>query len=137
MHFGSSIINLGDINGDNLDDIAVGAPYASASVGASKKSNANGAVFIFNGNTAHRLVQSQEIKAEDVYQASRSNVANLQPIDSLQGFGFSLGSNGINLDNDNKKFADLIVGSLDDKFVVIRSRPVIDVNIQHQGKFLS
>lgn len=61
-------------------------------------------------------------------------------VDSLKGFGFSLASNGQNLDNDKfgdqgQGFGDLVIGSLSDAIIVLRSRPIIDVIIETECKY--
>ncbi|XP_045180509.2 integrin alpha-9-like isoform X2 [Mercenaria mercenaria] len=103
--FGSAIASLGDINSDNFDDVAVGAPY---------EDNFKGAVYIYNGYTGGVWPKySQRIYAADIDTG-------------LRGFGISIASGkDVNIDNIN----DTVVGSyLSDKAVVMFGQHVIELD---------
>ncbi|XP_066932458.1 integrin alpha-V-like [Clytia hemisphaerica] len=102
--FGSSIANIGDINKDGFQDIAIGAPYGGV--------DGKGMVYIYNGGqNGLRVNQPQRIAASDV--------SNTPP----QGFGISLAGG---VDIDNNKYPDLAVGAFRDaKAYVLRTKPVI------------
>ncbi|ELU18032.1 hypothetical protein CAPTEDRAFT_222780 [Capitella teleta] len=103
--FGFSIANIGDVDKDGFQDIAVGAPYEG-----------NGAVYIFRGAASGIVKEySQRIYADD-----------LQTAREMRTFGYSL-SGGI--DMDNNFYPDLAVGAYESaKLVILRSRPVININ---------
>ena len=98
--FGLSVTSLGDANRDGYDDFAVGAPYQ-------KNKNSTGAVYIYNGESNWKPVPSQVIM-------DFQDVENLGM--SLQG----------DVDVDNNKHPDLIIGAKD-KVVVVRTKPVISI----------
>ncbi|CDS40254.1 integrin alpha ps [Echinococcus multilocularis] len=104
--FGSSITSLGDIDRDGIDDFAVGAPYDEG----------GGAVLIYHGSKSRRIgLPTQILNATEL-------------TDSMKGFGFSLSSGGLDLDNNG--YPDLAVGAPNsDKIAVFRARPVIKVEI--------
>ena len=90
--FGHSIALLGDINGDNKNDVAIGAPFPSETT-----HNPSGAVFIYNG-------------AENGLSRKPSQIL-LPKLDEniRKSFGFSLASGQ---DIDGNGFPDLFVGDL-------------------------
>ncbi|XP_062862755.1 integrin alpha-6 [Trichomycterus rosablanca] len=99
--FGLAVKNIGDINLDSYEDIAVGAPYADGGFGI---------VYIYHG--------------------SASGI-NTKPAQILEGrhhgikmFGYSLAGK---MDLDDNSYPDLAVGSLSDAAFVYRSRPVISI----------
>lgn len=98
--FGIAIANLGDINKDGYDDIAVGAPYEN-----------KGVVYIYLGSkngTVHE--PSQVILGEEF---------------GLETFGYSL-SGG--LDMDINGYPDLLIGAFESEAVVLlRTRPIIEI----------
>ncbi|CAB3220791.1 unnamed protein product [Arctia plantaginis] len=81
--FGTTIADLGDVNGDEFRDIAVGAPW---------ENNGVGAVYIYMGNAKG---------------LSDRNVQRIQPA-GAQGFGWSI-SKGLDVDNNNCN--DLAIGA--------------------------
>ncbi|XP_051865917.1 integrin alpha-M-like [Pristis pectinata] len=104
--FGTSIAQLGDLNGDGLSDVAVGAPL---------EDGGRGSVYIFHGagtGTGVSPLATQHIRSADVQQG-------------LQYFGRSI--HGA-LDVSNDGLTDIVVGALD-KVFVFRSRPVVDVRV--------
>ena len=114
-YFGYAIQNIGDVNNDGYDDIAVGAPYDHSD---EKTFSDTGAVHIFNGAADNKgLAHSQKITAEEIRANSESN-------DPIKGFGFSLASHGIDKDFKNP---DLAIGTLSDKIVMLKTRPAVKV----------
>ncbi|XP_064401212.1 integrin alpha-5-like [Halichondria panicea] len=107
--FGHSIINLGDVNEDNLADIAVGAPYQDMP----SDNNAQGAVYIYYGNkdTVISRTPDQIISSSAVLDFIRSPT-----VTSLRSFGFSLGSG---VDVDANGYTDLVVGAYDSQLAVV------------------
>ncbi|XP_052461650.1 integrin alpha-6 isoform X1 [Carassius gibelio] len=99
--FGLAVENIGDINLDSFEDIAVGAPYADSGFGS---------VYIYHGS---------------------ADGINTTPAQILQGkqhnikmFGYSLAGN---MDLDQNSYPDLAVGSLSDTVFIYRSKTVISI----------
>ncbi|XP_012275249.1 integrin alpha-PS1 [Orussus abietinus] len=101
--FGFALANIGDINKDGYEDIAIGAPYEG-----------DGAVYIYLGSRNGIItLPSQVIHAAEL------------PATSLQTFGYSL-SGGIDMDHNG--YPDVLVGAYDsDAVVLLRSRKIIDI----------
>uniref|UniRef100_A0A672NDC2 Integrin alpha-6-like n=1 Tax=Sinocyclocheilus grahami TaxID=75366 RepID=A0A672NDC2_SINGR len=91
--FGLAVENMGDVNLDGYDDVAVGAPYDS---------NEAGNVYIFHGSP-------QGLKKAQVLGGKDHNV---------KLFGYSLAGN---MDLDRNNYPDLAIGSLSDSVFVARS----------------
>ncbi|NXW93360.1 ITA4 protein, partial [Alopecoenas beccarii] len=102
--FGESIANLGDIDNDGFEDVAIGAP---------QEDNLKGVIYIYNGRENGITPSfSQRIQGHEV-----SN--------SLSMFGQSIASG---IDADNNGYQDVAVGAfLSDSAVVLRTKPVIIV----------
>lgn len=81
--FGNSISDLGDIDGDGFQDVAIGAPWEDDGIGA---------VYIYRG-TLEGL--------------SNKNVQRIQPA-GARGFGWSI-AKGVDVDNNN--CSDLAIGA--------------------------
>ncbi|XP_042619072.1 integrin alpha-6 isoform X2 [Cyprinus carpio] len=99
--FGLAVENIGDINLDSFEDIAVGAPYADSGFGS---------VYIYHGS---------------------ADGINTTPAQILEGkqhnikmFGYSLAGN---MDLDQNSYPDLAVGSLSDTVFIYRSKTVISI----------
>ncbi|KAL1282268.1 hypothetical protein QQF64_001071 [Cirrhinus molitorella] len=97
--FGLSVENMGDVNLDGYDDVAVGAPYDS---------NGAGNVYVFHGSP-QGLKKSQVLGGKD---------------HGVKLFGYSLAGN---MDLDRNNYPDLAIGSLSDSVFVYRSRSVISI----------
>ncbi|XP_048755125.2 integrin alpha-3-like [Ostrea edulis] len=104
--FGTAISSVGDLNKDDINDIAVGAPYEDGM----------GVVYIFNGNKPTiENTFSQRIPARSIRKG-------------LSGFGYYISKFGEDLDGN--EYNDFAVGAYkSDNVVVLRARPVIDVQI--------
>ncbi|KAF7698308.1 integrin alpha-3 isoform X2 [Silurus meridionalis] len=98
--FGMAVASIGDVNQDGFQDFAVGAPY-----------HGSGRVCVWiGGKDGVSPKPSQVIEGKDVSNGG------------FKTFGYSI-SGG--LDVDDNKYPDIVVGSLDDRVALIRSRPVI------------
>lgn len=99
--FGLAVENMGDINLDSFQDVAVGAPYDNEGTGN---------VYIYLGS------------------ATGINIKPAQILPGEQGrvrlFGYSLAGN---MDLDQNSYPDLAVGSLSDSVLVYRARPVVNI----------
>ncbi|XP_028930745.1 integrin alpha-3 isoform X1 [Ornithorhynchus anatinus] len=100
--FGFSVASIGDVNQDGFQDIAVGAPFEGS-----------GRVYIFHSSSTglHQKAQ-QVISGEEL------------GVPGLSTFGYSLSGQ---LDVDNNSYPDLLVGSLAERIVLLRARPVINI----------
>ncbi|KAA0705593.1 Integrin alpha-3 CD49 antigen-like family member C [Triplophysa tibetana] len=98
--FGMAVVAIGDVNQDGFQDFAVGAPYHESGMVSVWMGNKNG--------ISH--TPSQVIEGKDIAGAG------------FQTFGYSI--NG-GLDVDSNSYPDVLVGSLDDRVVLLRARPVI------------
>ncbi|KAK9977874.1 hypothetical protein ABG768_019661 [Culter alburnus] len=98
--FGMAVVAIGDVNQDGFQDFAVGAPYHNT-----------GRVSIWMGSEIGiSKAPSQVIEGKDI------------PGAGFQTFGYSI-SGG--MDVDRNSYPDIAVGSLDDRVVLLRARPVI------------
>ncbi|KAJ8352119.1 hypothetical protein SKAU_G00235950 [Synaphobranchus kaupii] len=98
--FGLAVENIGDINQDSYEDIAVGAPYDGAGAGK---------VYIYHGT------------------ADGINTTPAQVLEGDSGiklFGYSLAGN---MDLDRNTYPDLAIGSLSDAVFLYRAKPVINI----------
>ncbi|KFD56029.1 hypothetical protein M514_03153 [Trichuris suis] len=107
--FGASVANLGDINNDKFNDIAIGAPYHDD----------GGAVYIYLGAERSNFEQKP-------IQVILGNKLHLSPLSKpLETFGWSL-SGGTDMDNNG--YPDLLVGAFkSDVAVLLRARPIVHV----------
>lgn len=113
--FGQAIANLGDLNSDQCDDIAIGAPYEG-----------DGVVYIFMG-TKDGLSEkpAQTIRAKDLGLLTAP----------IRTFGSSL-SGGIDLDDN--AYPDLLVGAYDSATVVgLLARPITNIHTSVNSTELS
>uniref|UniRef100_A0A8C4UIB6 Integrin alpha-3 n=1 Tax=Falco tinnunculus TaxID=100819 RepID=A0A8C4UIB6_FALTI len=100
--FGFAVASIGDINQDGFQDIAVGAPFEG-----------HGKVYIYHSSAEGLLDKPRQVISG----------SDLDP-DHMWTFGYSL-SGG--LDVDGNSYPDLLVGSLAERIVLLRSRPVINI----------
>ncbi|XP_032566959.1 integrin alpha-3 [Chiroxiphia lanceolata] len=100
--FGFALASIGDVNQDGFQDIAVGAPFEGY-----------GKVYIY-----HSSAEGLQDKPRQVISGS-----DLGPT-KIKTFGYSL-SGG--LDVDDNSYPDLLVGSLNERIVLLRARPVINI----------
>ncbi|XP_072298458.1 integrin alpha-3-like [Eucyclogobius newberryi] len=99
--FGMALCAAGDLDQDGFQDFVVGAPF-----------HGTGSVMIFNSGPSGVPPQpSQVIQGRSISPLFRT-------------FGFSLASAQ---DVDRNQHPDLLVGSLDDTVVLLRSRPVVEL----------
>ncbi|GFS07536.1 integrin alpha-4-like [Elysia marginata] len=100
--FGTAVANLGDLNLDGYQDLAVGAPFEGG-----------GVVYIYNGaNFGMYSKPSQRIVGKNLHK-------------SLKAFGWSF-SRPLDVNHDHYK--DFAVGSFEsDKVVLLRTRSVLDL----------
>lgn len=102
--FGESIVNLGDIDNDGFEDVAIGAP---------QEDDLRGAIYIYNGG------------ADGISSAFSQRIEGLQISKSLRMFGQSISGQ---IDADNNGYVDVAVGAfLSDSAVLLRTRPVVIV----------
>ncbi|XP_062536719.1 integrin alpha-PS1 isoform X2 [Armigeres subalbatus] len=103
--FGMAIANLGDINKDGCEDIAIGAPYEG-----------NGVVYIYLGSP-----KGLSTKPSQVITSSSLGLN----VPALKTFGSSL-SGGIDLDNNT--YPDLVIGAYDSAAVTtLLARPITNI----------
>ncbi|NWV72727.1 ITA3 protein, partial [Dasyornis broadbenti] len=100
--FGFALASIGDVNQDGFQDIAVGAPFEGP-----------GKVYIY-----HSSAEGLRDRPRQVISGSE-----LGPT-TIKTFGYSL-SGG--LDMDGNSYPDLLVGSLSERIVLLRARPVINI----------
>ncbi|NXR00731.1 ITA4 protein, partial [Sagittarius serpentarius] len=102
--FGESIANLGDIDNDGFEDVAIGAP---------QEDNLKGVIYIYNG------------REDGITPSFSQRIQGHQVSNSLSMFGQSIASG---IDADNNGYQDVAVGAfLSDSAVVLRTKPVIIV----------
>ncbi|XP_076460601.1 integrin alpha-4-like [Babylonia areolata] len=101
--FGTAITNLGDINNDLFDDIAIGAPYEATT----------GVVYIYNGGEA------------GLHQKYSQRIAGSDIDSGLRAFGYAISRPW---DIDRNYYADFVVGAYgSDRAVLLRTRSVLDL----------
>ncbi|XP_051259735.1 integrin alpha-6 isoform X2 [Dicentrarchus labrax] len=99
--FGIAVENIGDINQDSYEDIAIGAPYDDGGAGN---------VYIYHGSA-----QGIKTSPAQILSGKAHNV---------RLFGYSLAGN---MDLDSNSYPDVAVGSLSDTALIYRARPVISI----------
>ncbi|XP_004375514.1 integrin alpha-4 [Trichechus manatus latirostris] len=102
--FGESIVNLGDIDNDGFEDVAIGAP---------QEDDLRGAIYIYNG------------RVDGISPAFSQRIEGLQISESLSMFGQSISGQ---IDADDNGYVDVAVGAFQsDSAVLLRTRPVVIV----------
>ncbi|EHB09171.1 Integrin alpha-4 [Heterocephalus glaber] len=102
--FGESIVNLGDIDNDGFEDVAIGAP---------QEDELRGAIYIYNG------------RVDGISSAFSQRIGGLQISESLSMFGQSISGQ---IDADNNGYIDVAVGAFrSESAVLLRTRPVVIV----------
>ncbi|XP_034662240.1 integrin alpha-PS1 isoform X1 [Drosophila subobscura] len=112
--FGLALANVGDLNKDNCEDIAVGAPYEG-----------QGVVYIYLGSR-----QGLSDKPAQRIQASElgATVPQGQPI---RTFGISIAGN---TDLDGNSYPDVVVGAFNSSAtVVLLARPIINIQTSYRS----
>ncbi|XP_071102439.1 integrin alpha-4-like [Haliotis cracherodii] len=105
--FGTSISNLGDINGDGYKDVAVGAPY---------EDGGHGAIYIYHGGEGGL---NAEVK-------QRVGGRDINDTETVTSFGWSISKPA---DVDGNNYPDIAVGAyLSDSAVILRTRPIVDLH---------
>ncbi|KAM8947485.1 integrin alpha-3 [Pelodytes ibericus] len=99
--FGFALANIGDINQDGFTDLAVGAPFEDL-----------GKVYIY-------------LSKANGLQPKPYQIIDGSQVGGINRFGYSL-SGG--LDVDDNSYPDILVGSLNDRIALLRSRPVINIS---------
>ncbi|XP_054877209.1 integrin alpha-3b [Poeciliopsis prolifica] len=98
--FGTAVAAIGDVNQDGFQDFAVGAPF-----------HGTGRLYIWMGSkTGVSQEPSQIIEGNSLIKGK------------FQTFGYSINAG---MDTDNNGYPDILVGSLDERVVLLRARPVI------------
>ncbi|XP_072524110.1 integrin alpha-M [Salminus brasiliensis] len=101
--FGSSLASPGDLDGDRIADVVIGAPL---------EDNGHGSVYIFNGRTGDLSpTYSQRISGSSVRT-------------DLRFFGLSLSQTA--LDQNNDQLQDIAIGSKG-AAMLFRSRPIVSL----------
>ncbi|XP_054849097.1 integrin alpha-3 [Eublepharis macularius] len=99
--FGLSVAHIGDVDQDDFQDIAIGAPFEGY-----------GKVYIYHSSSKKLFKKPQQIiSGEDIGSG-------------IKTFGYSF--NG-GMDVDGNSYPDLLVGSLSEQLVLLRARPVINI----------
>ncbi|KAI6239094.1 Integrin-alpha2 domain-containing protein [Aphelenchoides fujianensis] len=114
--FGLSLAALGNVDSDEkgFEDFAVGAPYADGE---------RGAVFVYHGAQPDRFSSTP---AQAIFARNFDNLLGAQP---LRTFGAAL-TGGVDMDGNG--YPDLAIGAFEsDVAVMLRSRPVVEVHLDH------
>ncbi|XP_074857267.1 integrin alpha-4 [Carettochelys insculpta] len=102
--FGEAIVNLGDIDNDGFEDVAIGAP---------QENKLEGSIYIYNG------------RKDGISSSFSQRIQGHRISNTLSMFGQSISSS---IDVDNNGYPDVAVGAfLDDSAVLLRTRPVVIV----------
>uniref|UniRef100_A0A1B0F9S5 Uncharacterized protein n=1 Tax=Glossina morsitans morsitans TaxID=37546 RepID=A0A1B0F9S5_GLOMM len=112
--FGSALANIGDINKDNCEDLAIGAPYEE-----------DGVVYIFLGSSDGLLSKpAQRIQASDL---------GLLP-KAIKTFGSSI-AGGTDLDGNS--YPDVVIGAYNSSAVIaLLARPIISIQTRSRSNEL-
>ncbi|XP_055910132.1 integrin alpha-PS1 isoform X2 [Eupeodes corollae] len=109
--FGTALANIGDINKDNCEDLAIGAPYEES-----------GVVYIYLGSRTGLV----EKPAQIIHASDLGNT----PI-PINTFGSSI-TGGTDLDDNS--YPDIVIGAYNSSAVVaLLSRPIISIQTKVRG----
>ena len=101
--FGVSVTSIGDLDGDGISDLAVGA------TGDDDGGSLRGAVYVLFLNTDGTVKSKQKISDSEGFLSGPMNPGGL--LDNVDNFGLSVGSIG---DLDGDDISDLAVGAVGD-----------------------
>lgn len=102
--FGESIANLGDIDNDGFEDVAIGAP---------QEDDLRGAIYIYNG------------REDGISSTFSQRIESIQISKSLSMFGQSISGQ---IDADSNGYVDIAVGAFrSNSAILLRTRPVVIV----------
>jgi integrin alpha 8 len=119
--YGSAIVNLGDINSDGFEDIAVSAPFESRGGG---KGGAEGTVYIYLGSGESVIVTTPE---DEITAADISSRLGFDESRVLKSFGYSL-SSGVDVDANANN--DLVIGGYKQQTVIVfRTHSIANVSL--------
>ncbi|CAI8028507.1 Integrin alpha-5 [Geodia barretti] len=118
--YGSAIVNLGDINSDGFEDIAVSAPFESRGGGG----GAEGTVYIYLGSGESVIVTTPE---DEITAADISSRLGFDESRVLKSFGYSLSSG---VDVDANAYNDLVIGDyIQQTVIVLRTHSIANVSL--------
>lgn len=118
--FGFSMTNLGDINNDQCDDVAIGAPY-----------DGQGVVYIYLGN--RQMDADWEWKPFEKIQPS--DFPEFIQTATIGTFGFSLAGG---VDFDGNSYADLLIGSVKSDYVMaLLTRQMFNLDVTIDQKLIT
>lgn len=107
--FGMAMTNIGDINMDGCDDIAIGAPYED-----------NGVVYIYLGSKNGLMTKPSQVITPSVLN-----------LNTIKTFGSSLSGK---VDFDDNSYPDLLIGAYQSSVTVaLLSRPITNIRTQVEG----
>jgi hypothetical protein len=119
--YGSAIVNLGDINSDGFEDIAVSAPFESRGGGGG---GAEGTVYIYLGSGESVIVTTPE---DEITAADISSRLGFDESRVLKSFGYSLSSG---VDVDANAYNDLVIGGYKQQTVIVlRTHSIANVSL--------
>ncbi|XP_023037066.1 integrin alpha-PS1 isoform X2 [Drosophila willistoni] len=109
--FGLALANIGDLNKDNCEDIAVGAPYEG-----------DGVVYIYLGSPKGLIAEpAQKIQASELGGRGMSR--------PIKTFGISITGK---TDLDDNSYPDVVIGAYNSSAaVVLLARPIISIRTTH------
>ncbi|XP_031627907.1 integrin alpha-PS1 isoform X2 [Contarinia nasturtii] len=107
--FGMAMTNIGDINKDGCDDIAIGAPYED-----------NGVVYIFLGSKNGLTTKPSQVITPSVLN-----------LETIKTFGSSLSGR---VDFDDNSYPDLLIGAYrSSAAIALLSRPITNIRTHVEG----
>ncbi|XP_017052130.2 LOW QUALITY PROTEIN: integrin alpha-PS1 [Drosophila ficusphila] len=115
--FGLALANIGDLNKDNCEDLAVGAPYEG-----------NGVVYIYLGSR-------QGLNPKPAQRIQASELGGVVPTGQpIRTFGISISGN---TDLDDNSYPDVVIGAFNSSAaVILLARPIINIQTNVRGREL-